>query len=65
MGLPAVIGGLLVESGGLLVTAREYGVAVIGLAAIALVGLMLPESEPMRECGLKASPAREGACLVG
>jgi MFS family permease len=66
MGLPAVIGGLLVvESGGLLVTAREYGIAVILLAAVALAGLMLPESQPMRECGLKASPSREGACLVG
>jgi predicted MFS family arabinose efflux permease len=66
MGLPAVIGGLLVvESGGLLITAREYGIAVILLAAVALAGLMLPESQPMRECGLKASPSREGACLVG
>jgi predicted MFS family arabinose efflux permease len=66
MGLPAVMGGLLVvESGDLLITAREYGVAVIVLAAVALAGLMLPESQPMRECGLKASPAREGACLVG
>ena len=66
MGLPAVIGGVLVvESGGLLVTAREYGIAVIVLAAVALVGLMLPQPEPMRDCGSHASPSREGACLVG
>jgi hypothetical protein len=66
MGVPAVIGGaLVVASGGLLMTAREYGVAVIVLAAIALGGLLLPQSQPMREGGLKASPSREGACLVG
>lgn len=66
MGLSAVIGGLfVVEFGGLLVTAREYGIAVIVLAGIALAGLLLPESEPMRECGLKASPSGEGACMVG
>jgi hypothetical protein len=66
LGLPAVVGGLLVvESGGLLVTAREYGHAVIVLAAIALAGLLLPDSEPMPECGLKTAPSPGGACLVG
>ena len=63
---PAVIGGVLVvESGGLLITAREYGIAVIVLAAVALAGLILPQPQPMRDCGSKASPSREGACLVG
>lgn len=41
LGVPAVIAGyLVVNDGGLLHTAREYGVAVIVLAAIALVGLL-------------------------
>ena len=40
MGLPAVVAGfLVVYDGGVLTTAREYGVAVIGLAAVALAGL--------------------------
>lgn len=40
MGLPAVIGGyLVVHGGGLLTTTREYGVAVIVLAALAALGL--------------------------
>jgi MFS family permease len=40
MGLPAVIAGyLVVHSGGLLTTAREYGAAVMLLAALALLGL--------------------------
>jgi MFS family permease len=40
MGLPAVIGGLLVVygSGGVIATAREYGEAVMALAALALLG---------------------------
>jgi predicted MFS family arabinose efflux permease len=42
MGVPAVIGGVLVvHGGGLLDTAREYGGAVIVLAAAALAGLLL------------------------
>ncbi|WP_329133151.1 MFS transporter [Streptomyces sp. NBC_01476] len=42
MGVPAVIGGVLVvHGGGLLDTAREYGIAVIVLAAAALAGLLL------------------------
>jgi predicted MFS family arabinose efflux permease len=41
MGLPAVAGGLrVVHGGGLLPTAREYGAAVIALAAVALVGAL-------------------------
>lgn len=42
LGLPAVIGGILVtEVNGLLATAQEYGVAVVVLAAVALAGLLL------------------------
>ncbi len=41
MGAPAVIAGfLVVHEGGLLVTAREYGIAVIALAVLALGGLV-------------------------
>jgi len=41
LGVPAVIAGyLVVNDGGLLDTAREYGVAVIALAALALAGLL-------------------------
>ncbi|MFC6083443.1 MFS transporter [Sphaerisporangium aureirubrum] len=41
MGLPAVVAGVLVvHVGGLLGTAREYGLAVIVLAAAALAGLL-------------------------
>jgi MFS family permease len=42
MGLPAVIAGfLVVDSGGVLTTAREYGIAVMLLASIAAIGLAL------------------------
>jgi predicted MFS family arabinose efflux permease len=41
MGAPAVLAGVLVvDFGGLLTTAREYGIAVIVLAALALAGLL-------------------------
>jgi MFS family permease len=41
MGLPAVLAGyLVVHSGGVIVTAQEYGAAVIALAAVAFVGLL-------------------------
>ncbi|MFC4588781.1 MFS transporter [Sphaerisporangium corydalis] len=40
MGLPAVVAGVLVvHGGGVLITAREYGVAIMVLAALALLGL--------------------------
>jgi predicted MFS family arabinose efflux permease len=40
MGLPAVVAGVLVvHNGGVLTTAREYGAAVMVLAALALLGL--------------------------
>jgi hypothetical protein len=46
MGLPAVIGGfLVVDGGGLLPTAREYGAAVMVLAALALAGTLLTQGE--------------------
>jgi MFS family permease len=41
MGVPAVVAGfLVVHDGGLLATARAYGLAVIVLAAVALIGLV-------------------------
>ena len=42
LGLPAVGGGFLVVHGGLLPAAREYGVAVMVLAAIALGAVARP-----------------------
>jgi hypothetical protein len=46
MGLPAVLGGLLVvHGGGLLATAREYGIAVIVLAGAAMTGTLLPSAK--------------------
>jgi hypothetical protein len=42
LGVPAVIGGLLVvHGGGLVTTAWEYGIAVMVLAAVAAVGVAL------------------------
>jgi predicted MFS family arabinose efflux permease len=42
MGAPAVLGGLrAVHGGGVITTAREYGIAVMALAAIALAGALL------------------------
>jgi heme A synthase len=42
MGLPAVLGGVrVVHGGGLLDTAREYDIAVMILAALALLGSLL------------------------
>jgi hypothetical protein len=46
-GLPAVAAGLRVTHGaGLLTTSREYGLAVIALAALALLGLARPLRGP-------------------
>ncbi len=42
MGLPAVVGGFLVVHGGLLPAAREYGAAIMLLAAIALAAVARP-----------------------
>ncbi|MFF0399751.1 MFS transporter [Streptomyces sp. NPDC005248] len=58
LGVPAVIGGVLVvHGGGLLQTAREYGIAVIVLTVAALVGLLLS--------GRRAEPAAAGWTVVG
>ncbi|MEV6995696.1 hypothetical protein AB0N87_42335 [Streptomyces sp. NPDC093228] len=41
LGLPAVIAGyLIVHGGGLITTTREYGITLIILAALALLGLI-------------------------
>jgi predicted MFS family arabinose efflux permease len=54
MGLPAVVGGLLVvHGGGLLATAREYGIAVIMLAGAAMTGTLFPLAKAQT---LAASP---------
>jgi MFS family permease len=61
LGVPAVIGGVLVtEVNGVLETAREYGSAVIALAALALAGLLLhrPRKTPARTPG--AAPVAVG-----
>jgi MFS family permease len=51
MGLPAVVAGfLVVHAGGVLTTAREYSVAVMALAALALLGLTL--ARPARQARL-------------
>ena len=47
MGVPAVLAGLrVVHGGGLLVAARELGVVVMALAAIALAGTVARRSRP-------------------
>jgi MFS family permease len=52
LGLPAVAGGFLIVHGGLLPAGREYGVAVMALAATALIAVARPgrrrESIPTR-----------------
>ena len=68
LGVPAVIGGILVtQVNGLLATAQEYGAAVVVLAGMALAGLLLnrpaagpaaapQEAEPLRApCTMSAS----------
>lgn len=57
LGLPAVIGGVLVVHGGLVQTAREYGAAVIVLALVALPGLL--------RSGRRAEPAAGTAAPAG
>ncbi|MGH6653748.1 MAG: MFS transporter [Actinocrinis sp.] len=46
MGVPAVIGGVLIVHIGLLPAARTYGIAVMVLAAIALAAIARPTREP-------------------
>ncbi|HEU0239457.1 MAG TPA: MFS transporter [Micromonosporaceae bacterium] len=59
LGVPAVVAGfLVVHDGGVLTTAREYGFAVIGLAALALVGTLRPRrAEPATPTAEPMSPA--------
>ncbi|WP_327128685.1 MFS transporter [Streptomyces sp. NBC_01727] len=58
LGVPAVIGGVLVvHGGGLLQTAREYGIAVIVLTVAALAGLLLS--------GRRAEPVAASWTVVG
>jgi predicted MFS family arabinose efflux permease len=62
MGLPAVVAGfLVVDGGGLLATAREYGIGIIVLAALALVGMWKRPQQPV-EPAIQREPERE---LVG
>jgi predicted MFS family arabinose efflux permease len=50
MGVPAVLGGLrVVHGGGLLATAREYGIAVMTLAALALAGSLARARRPIAD----------------
>jgi hypothetical protein len=48
LGVPAVIGGVLASHAGVLVTAREYGAAVIVLGALALVGTLARRQAAVR-----------------
>ncbi|GAB2807943.1 MFS transporter [Actinoallomurus bryophytorum] len=49
LGAPAVLAGVLVvHFGGLLTTAREYGIAIIVLAAVALAGLLTSKPSAAR-----------------
>jgi Major Facilitator Superfamily len=57
LGVPAVLAGFgVVHGGGLISTARYYGVAVIALAALALFGLL--RGRPGRAAAPAACPAR-------
>ena len=62
MGVPAVLGGLrVVHGGGLLGTAHEYGIAVMALAAVALVGTLLrrtsdPRAHRGERCADRGAP---------
>jgi MFS family permease len=63
LGVPAVIGGVLVtEVNGLLATAREYGSAVAVLAALALAGLLLhsPPKPPAGRWRTAPPPPADG-----
>jgi hypothetical protein len=47
MGVPAVIAGfLVVHDGSVLTTARQYGLAVLVLGALALIGSARPARQP-------------------
>jgi MFS family permease len=62
MGVPAVIAGfLVVHDGGVLATAREYGIAVMILAALALAGVVSSRRRPARNDGTAREPEAAGA----
>ncbi|MGI5144032.1 MULTISPECIES: MFS transporter [unclassified Streptomyces] len=73
LGVPAVIGGILVvHGGGLVQTSREYGIAVIVLALVALTGLLLsdraaPVALVRTQTGLHSAiaPAAEASQTTG
>ncbi|GGT15724.1 MFS transporter [Streptomyces chromofuscus] len=68
LGVPAVIGGVLVvHGGGLVRTSTEYGVAVIALALVALTGLLLSGRRAERVAVVRpeADLPREVAPAVG
>jgi predicted MFS family arabinose efflux permease len=61
LGVPAIAAGyLVVHAGGLVVTAREYGIAVIALAAVALVALLR-----RGDAGEQPQRANAPACTAG
>jgi len=63
MGLPAVIGGyLVVHAGGLLPTTREYGLAVMVLAAVALLGVALSRRQQHPAGTTVTAPELVAAC---
>jgi MFS family permease len=62
MGVPAVIGGLLAVQGGVLLAGREYGVAIMVLAVLTLVGLArAPQPTPAPPLAI-APPVIPPAC---
>jgi hypothetical protein len=69
LGVPAVIGGVLVtEVNGLLATAREYGSAVVVLAALALAGLLVhrpPKAPAARQRAAAPPPFGGRADRIG
>jgi peptidoglycan biosynthesis protein MviN/MurJ (putative lipid II flippase) len=57
LGVPTVVGGFrVVHGGGLLETAREYGIFVMILAAIALVGLVRQRQRAISTARVEADP---------
>jgi predicted MFS family arabinose efflux permease len=64
MGVPAVLGGLLAVHGGVIMAGREYGLAVMALAALTLLGLTrMPE--PATEPQTVALPCPRVSPLAG
>ncbi|WP_353890552.1 MFS transporter [Micromonospora sp. WMMA1363] len=67
MGVPVVVGGLLVEhGGGLLATSLGYGIAVIVLAAAALAGLVAAPARPApARCGVAPGATHRSRSMSG